>query len=212
MRGRLLVGSSPNAPRRCVAGGEVRYRQDHRTELIAVSGSPLNPSGFTGGDEPWSRTEAADPIRLELAARGARHVLGILREWVGDQADRLEWEYGWVISVEERFDDWEVVVQGLTGEERVLSLLVPEPIPETLDLRLAVDWIYKDGSAVVLFEPADSEHPVGENCDGILIGVIPERVENFGQRIPLVSAGQEYGLLPEWWPAQASLPPIPAAA
>lgn len=176
-----------------------------------MSGSPLNPSGFADGDDFWSYTEGADPLRLELAARGGKHVLGILREWIGSQATRLEWEYGWVISVEEDDSDWEVVVQGLTGDERVLCLRFPEPIAATLDLRLAIETVYQDGSAVMLFAPADAEDPIGDGCDGTLVAVIPERVENFGQHIPLASGGQRYGLLPDWWPAQVNLPSIPAA-
>lgn len=180
--------------------------------VVSVSDSPQGPSGFAGGGDAWIYVEGADPLRLELAARGAKHVLGVLGEWAGDQAGRLEWEYGWVISVEERHSDWEIVVQGLTGEDRVLCLLVPEAIGETLELRRAVEAVYRAGSSVILFAPADSEHPVGDNCDGVLVAIIPERPENYGHRVPLVSGGQRYGLLPEWWPAQASLPPMPTAA
>ncbi len=179
--------------------------------VVAVSGTPLNPSGFAGGDDSWTHAEGADPLRLELATRGANHVLSILQDWVGNRVGRLDWEYGWVISVEQRDREWEVVIQGLTGDERVLCLLVPEPTGKTLDLRLAVEAICSAGSAVLLFAPAGGEHPVGDQCDGTLVGVVPERVENFGRHIPLVTAGQHYGKLPRWWPVQASFPPIPVA-
>lgn len=177
--------------------------------VMAVSDSPQDPSGFAGGGDAWIYIEGADPVRLELAGRGAKHVLGVLQEWVGDQAGQLEWEYGWVISVEEREREWEVVVQGLTGDERVLSLLVPAAVTQTHELRLAVEAVCRAGSVLMLYAPADFEHPIGDRCDGALVGIIPERVENYGHHMRLVSASQRFGLLPEWWPTNVELPPIP---
>lgn len=168
---------------------------------------PLNPGSYA-----WVYLEAADPLHLELARRGAEHVLGVVADWVGWEYDHLAWEYGWVIQVEDRDSEWEVIVQGLTDDERVLNLLVPEPTSATLDLRLAVDLVAKGGSVVLVYDSAKRRNSAGEGCSGTLVGIVPAAVDTFGTQILLVTAGQQYGLLPEWWPTLAPLPPIPTKA
>ena len=47
-----------------------------------------------------------------------------------------------------------------------------------------------------------------------MVGVVAGAVETFFlfTEILLVAAGQQYGLLPDWWPTLVPLPPILAKA
>ena len=176
-----------------------------------MSENPENLPGLpldSGGDA-WVFVEAADPLSLELARRGAEHVLAVLADWLPWEYSQLAWEYGWVIQVEDRDAEWEVIVQGLTDDDRVLNMLVPEPTSETLDLRLAVDLVAKAGSVLLIYDPTKRRNRAGEGCSGTLVGIVLAAVDTFGIKILLVTAGQQYGLLPEWWPTLADLPPIP---
>jgi hypothetical protein len=119
---------------------------------------------FDPGGDAWVYVEAADPLHLELARRGAEHVLGVVADWVGWEYGQLAWEYGWVIQVEERDSEWEVIVQGLTDGDRVLNLLVPEARSTTLDLRLAVDLVAQGGSVLLVYDPAKRRNSAGEGC------------------------------------------------
>ena len=153
--------------------------------------------------------EAADPLLEEWARCGAEYVIGVVADWAGWEYSQLAWEYGRVIQVEDRGGEWEVIVQGLTDSDRVLNLLVPDVTPATLDLRLAVDLGWRRGESVMFFyERRKLQNSAGEGCSGTLVGVVPAAVDAFLSEILLVTAGQRYGLLPEWWPTLAPLPPI----
>lgn len=92
-----------------------------------------------------------------------------------------------------------MIVQGLTDGDRVLNLLVPEPVAATLDLRLAVELVAKSGSVLLFYDRAKRRNSAGEGCSGSLVGIVPAAVDTFGTEILLVTAGQQYQLLPQWW-------------
>ena len=79
-------------------------RSDRRVQSL-----PELPLSLDSND--WVYVESADPLLLELARRGAEYVIGVVAAWVGWEYCQVAWEHRQVIQVEDRYFEWQVIVQ-----------------------------------------------------------------------------------------------------